>query len=225
MNSLITQVIAWPTVLTSLVMFGFAPGAVLRMIVLAFRRDDPRRTELLAELPHVPRLERPFWVFEQLEVALFEGLLGRLAAMTGSRPNGRPPTSMAAARPVTDGQFWDHYRRYLEDVKMVPQQMVSHLDQASTRVLGMLENPGRDGTWHRRGLVVGQVQSGATGNFIGLACKAADAGYKLIVVLAGTCNGPSQPGHSSCAPRPRQSWPATSSASTCSTAPRPTSSP
>jgi putative transposase len=34
--------------------------------------------------------------------------------------------------------------------------------------------------------------------------------------------GPGQPGHSSCAPRPRPSWPATSSAPTCSTAPRPT---
>lgn len=81
MDSLITQVIAWPTLLASLLMFGFAPGAVLRMIVLAFRGDDPRRTELLAELPHVPRIERPFWVCEQLEVALFEGLAGRVAAL------------------------------------------------------------------------------------------------------------------------------------------------
>lgn len=83
MDSLITQSIAWPTLLISLLMFGFAPGAVLRMIVLAFKRDDPRRTELLAELPHVPRIERPFWVCEQLEFALFEGLAGRLAELIG----------------------------------------------------------------------------------------------------------------------------------------------
>jgi PLD-like domain len=31
--------------------------------------------------PHVPRIERPFWVCEQLEVALFEGLAGRVAAL------------------------------------------------------------------------------------------------------------------------------------------------
>ena len=36
---------------------------------------------------------------------------------------------------------------------------------------------------------MGQVQSGKTGNYIGLACKAADAGYKLIVILAGIDNG------------------------------------
>lgn len=79
MDGIITQVIAWPTLLIALLLFGFAPGAVLRVIVLAFKRGDPRRTELLAELPHVPRLERPFWVCEQLEVALFEGVVRRLS--------------------------------------------------------------------------------------------------------------------------------------------------
>ena len=34
-------------------------------------------------------------------------------------------------------------------------------------------------------MVVGQVQSGKTSNYIGLINKAADAGYKLIIVLAG----------------------------------------
>ena len=34
-------------------------------------------------------------------------------------------------------------------------------------------------------MVVGNVQSGKTANYIGLISKAADAGYKVIVVLAG----------------------------------------
>ncbi len=33
------------------------------------------------------------------------------------------------------------------------------------------------------------MQSGKTANYIGLICKAADAGYKLIVILAGIDNG------------------------------------
>jgi hypothetical protein len=37
-------------------------------------------------------------------------------------------------------------------------------------------------------LVVGHVQSGKTGNYTGLVCKAADAGYKIIIVLAGLHN-------------------------------------
>src|SRR5690606_4025242 len=53
---------------------------------------------------------------------------------------------------------------------------------------GWLESPHRPGQWDRRGIVVGQVQSGKTGHYTGLICKAADAGYKLIVVLAGMHN-------------------------------------
>jgi hypothetical protein len=41
------------------------------------------------------------------------------------------------------------------------------------------------GEWRRRGLVVGHVQSGKTANYIGLINKAADAGYKLIILIAG----------------------------------------
>jgi hypothetical protein len=77
-------IVAWPTLVIALVVFGFAPGAVLRVIVLAFHRDDPRREELKAELYAVPRIERPFWVLEQLEVALVEGAWDRTVwAATG----------------------------------------------------------------------------------------------------------------------------------------------
>jgi hypothetical protein len=84
MSSLFFHVLSWPTFLILLLVFGFAPGAALRLIVLAFDREDPRRRELLAELHAVPRVERPFWVAEQFEVALTEGLGYRLRwAATG----------------------------------------------------------------------------------------------------------------------------------------------
>lgn len=77
-TALLDRVISWPALAVALLLFGFAPGAVLRLIVLMFPRSDPRRIELRAELYVVPRIERPFWVVEQLEVALFEGIRGRL---------------------------------------------------------------------------------------------------------------------------------------------------
>jgi hypothetical protein len=89
MTALIFHVLAWPTLGVALVVFGFAPGAVLRMIVLFYSRDHPRRRELLGELYGVPRIERPFWVAEQLEVAVFEGLGSRIKRLFGtssSRP-------------------------------------------------------------------------------------------------------------------------------------------
>ena len=70
----------------------------------------------------------------------------------------------------------------------MPRRVVWRLDETTDQVLRKLENPARPGRWRRDGLVVGQVQSGKTANYIGLICKAADAGYKLIVVLAGIHN-------------------------------------
>ena len=69
----------WSLVLV-LIVFGFAPGACLRLIVLLYPRGHPRRAELIAELYTVPRVERPLWVAEQLEVALFEGLPNHVSA-------------------------------------------------------------------------------------------------------------------------------------------------
>lgn len=80
MTGMIAQFLAWPTLGIALLVFGFAPGVVLRLIVLFYPRGHPRRRELLGELYAVPRIERPFWVAEQLEVALFEGLRGRVGA-------------------------------------------------------------------------------------------------------------------------------------------------
>jgi len=38
----LSTIVSWKTFLVALLVFGFAPGAVLRLIVLAFHRDDPR---------------------------------------------------------------------------------------------------------------------------------------------------------------------------------------
>ncbi|MCC5944486.1 MAG: Z1 domain-containing protein [Bernardetiaceae bacterium] len=47
-------------------------------------------------------------------------------------------------------------------------------------------NPKKEGSWDRRGMVVGHVQSGKTSNYVGLINKATDTGYKVIIVIAGT---------------------------------------
>jgi len=84
--------------------------------------------------------------------------------------------------------FWNRYRRYLEEEKGWSPATVDRLEQLTDSILERLEEPQRPGDWSRRGMVVGQVQSGKTSNYTGLICKAVDAGYKLIVVLAGLHN-------------------------------------
>lgn len=93
----------------------------------------------------------------------------------------------AKIRGEIDGYYWNRYRRLLVEKKMPP-DVVSGMDEVTDRILGYLGNPRDDGEWSRRGMVVGYVQSGKTANYTGLVCKAADAGYRLIVVIAGIHN-------------------------------------
>ncbi|MBS0176888.1 MAG: Z1 domain-containing protein [Nitrospira sp.] len=85
-----------------------------------------------------------------------------------------------------DWRYWQRYREFMESKISV--KAVDALDEATNEILKLLEDPRREGRWDRRGLVVGHVQSGKTGNYTGLICKAADAGYKIIIVLAGLHN-------------------------------------
>lgn len=83
-------------------------------------------------------------------------------------------------------RYWQRYREFLEG--RMSWKSVDAIERSTDKILGMLEDPLRPGTWSRRGLVVGHVQSGKTSNYTGLVCKAADAQYKVIIVLAGLHN-------------------------------------
>src|SRR5690606_5698249 len=65
---------------------------------------------------------------------------------------------------------------------------IAVLDATSTLVVSDLRDPFEVQARSTRGLVVGYVQSGKTANFTGVIAKALDAGYRLIVVLAGMQN-------------------------------------
>jgi hypothetical protein len=60
------------------------------------------------------------------------------------------------------------------------------LDRSMDELLDLLDDPHTREPWKRRGLVVGDVQSGKTASYSALICKAADAGYRMVVLLAGT---------------------------------------
>lgn len=85
-------------------------------------------------------------------------------------------------------EFWERYREFLLADDGFEPVVVQRLNDLTDNILERLEDPLRDGAWLRKGLVVGQVQSGKTANYSGLICKSLDAGYKLIVVLTGIHN-------------------------------------
>jgi hypothetical protein len=82
--------------------------------------------------------------------------------------------------------YWKGYKRQLKDIHGWEDDSILQLDDSTNRVVERLGNPANEAAYQSKGLVVGYVQSGKTSNFTGVIAKAADAGYKLIIVLAGT---------------------------------------
>lgn len=63
--------------------------------------------------------------------------------------------------------------------------VLRELDRSTDQTLERIESPLREGSWDRRGLVVGHVQSGKTTHYTSVIAKALDAGYQIVIVLAG----------------------------------------
>lgn len=81
-------------------------------------------------------------------------------------------------------ELWNRYKLYM--AKNDPSFPINDLDDFTDKILDKCVNPKKSGSWDRRGMVVGHVQSGKTSNYVGLINKATDAGYKVIIIIAGT---------------------------------------
>ena len=84
--------------------------------------------------------------------------------------------------------YLDAYTNYLRKRNRWSEHQIQALKESTSLVMERLSDPERDDIYPVRGLVVGYVQSGKTANFTGVIARAADAGYRLIIVLAGTLN-------------------------------------
>lgn len=84
--------------------------------------------------------------------------------------------------PKTSRGIWPAYRAKLES--RLPLDAVAGVDDSTSQILSQCANPLKRGD-RRKGLVVGYVQSGKTANYAGLVAKAVDAGYRIVIVLAG----------------------------------------
>lgn len=91
------------------------------------------------------------------------------------------------ARGDIDWHYWKNYKRYLSEMGF-NSNIINSLDIVTDKIVDHLENPKKSEGWSRKGLVVGHVQSGKTANYTGVIAKAADSGYRIIIVLAGLLN-------------------------------------
>jgi hypothetical protein len=92
------------------------------------------------------------------------------------------------AKSNIDWWLWERYKSYLTSEQGFPSNTVSSIDDVTDKILDKCINPKIKGGWDRRGMVVGNVQSGKTANYMALVNKATDAGYKLVIIIAGIHN-------------------------------------
>lgn len=118
MVELLKYAASWQTLLIALVIYGFAPGFALRLLVKLYPKDDPRRHELVAEMYAVNRLWRPFWVADALGAALVEGFPNRIRnRKVPSLPNTPFTHPFGALAVMTDPRVLEQIRALPDEVK------------------------------------------------------------------------------------------------------------
>lgn len=88
----------------------------------------------------------------------------------------------------TNEHFWKLYKQFLIKEETLDFTSLNKLDEVTLpKLMNCLGNPKQKllNQRVRYGMVIGDVQSGKTGTYAGLICKAADAGMKVVILLAG----------------------------------------
>ncbi len=94
-----------------------------------------------------------------------------------------------AHKPSIEFYYWRRLEKYWKDHSILPLDVIRSVDAVTDEIVGFLGSPKDKTGWNRRrGLVMGHVQMGKTTNYSALISKAADAGYRIIIVLAGMTN-------------------------------------
>lgn len=122
---------------------------------------------------------------EEVINALHAALFVRIDRGHFVKENDHTPWYMAA-KAENSSKFWDRYRLYLLKEKHWNGDTINELDKTTDEIMDLLGNPDQADGFMRRGLCIGDVQSGKTSTYIGLINKAADAHYRVIILLTGT---------------------------------------
>ncbi|MEV5540071.1 Z1 domain-containing protein [Saccharopolyspora shandongensis] len=151
--------------------------------------------DVFAAHAHRNGLEQAVLKFQtRFDVAEIEGFVQEFQRRAESVRVGYPPKILAAPGmkpwypgPLENDPYWAPFEEFLERDGW-PSGRRKTLDEASSKVIAYTNDPS-EATFLTKGLVVGHVQSGKTTNYTAVIAKAADVGYRLIIVLSGIHNG------------------------------------
>jgi hypothetical protein len=134
------------------------------------------------------------WYTEPVQRAALAEAANRIRKSVSEIERLRHPTTLKGKNhvawypgPHDTDTYWPALKTYLHDIKRRDKDVIDSIDTSSTKVVSCLDFPG-SATFSTRGLVVGYVQSGKTANFTAVISKAADAGFRVFLVLSGLTN-------------------------------------
>ena len=135
---------------------------------VSFKLTDVEKEECLREL------EGQFEVTHTEAISIHENYQPWLAA----RRKGQE----------TDWFYSKRLEKFHRHKKKLTSYDISVLDKDTEKTLDYCGDPLEENAFLRRGMVIGNVQMGKTTNYAMLMAKAADAGYKIIILLTGLTN-------------------------------------
>jgi hypothetical protein len=99
---------------------------------------------------------------------LFEILVADFSIGKGSitEMNGDITPWLYSRKDDINWELWSRYKSYMHEKD--PSFPINDLDDFTDKILDKCVNPLQKGSWDRRGMVVGHVQSGKTSNYVGL---------------------------------------------------------
>ena len=156
--------------------FDEALGLVRRFIDLKTPREEAINN------PLIPAEFRPR-ILEQLEK---ENII--ILEPAHVIQAGEIPDDWLNAADRSGWYYWTSLRQFWLDQNGWSLKTVQSVDDTTDKILRQLPHPTKN-EFNVRGLVLGYIQSGKTANYTALIAKAADAGYRLIIVLSGIDNG------------------------------------
>jgi Z1 domain-containing protein len=166
------------------------PGMVVDLLMQAFTGSSlPTPAQIEERVDAF--LTGPFAGLNAHRAEILEEVLRRLEVRIGSASTLVDNTDHVEWLRHIDRQgwrFWPRLDEYLRREDRLPPAVLLELARSTDQALERLESPERSGRWDRRGLVVGHVQSGKTTHYTALAAKALDAGYQIVIILAGVHN-------------------------------------
>ncbi|CDT42502.1 putative Endonuclease [Vibrio coralliirubri] len=137
---------------------------------------DSYRTKLNLEQVDVEVIEKLFR--EKVAVTV-----GEAAILISDEP--RKEWLTEDKKQTIDWYYWRRFKDHFK-TKDIPESVLKRTDTDTDRILSLIGDPESSSGFPCRGMVIGDVQAGKTNNYSALINKAADAGYKLIIVLTGT---------------------------------------